>query len=393
MSDRDSQPKTISNVQVLRGLAALAVVLYHTAYVLPLFGHTEFYGVAVFFVISGFIMTYITRASADRFLLQRVTRIVPLYWVATILRLLWSYLGFANPVNTFPQWEKWIREDSPLLGTWFSAQFAALESPALLKALAKSLLFIPYQDAAGNLQPVLGVGWTLNLEMFFYLLFAAALALSVRWAPALVCVTLVAIKLASHGLTNPILSFYAHGYTTYFIYGIGAFYVWRALPDKLFTDYRLGVASVATAIILVFIAGNTVAFSNTWPRLVRFMPATLVLAGMALHSAGFRCSWKAPIVLGNISYALYLTHTTVLETLRTIGARWPILNFKTSLFGLMVGIATSCLVALATYYCVEMPMLRCLRRQPAAPAVVATALPVTRPISKRHKKAMAKRAR
>jgi len=53
----------ISNLQVLRGSAALAVVVYHTAYVLPLFGHTDFSGVAFFFAISGFIMTYITRHS------------------------------------------------------------------------------------------------------------------------------------------------------------------------------------------------------------------------------------------------------------------------------------------------------------------------------------------
>lgn len=56
----------IFNLQALRFLAALAVVYYHTGFgVLGV--STEFGAVSVFFVISGFIMTMITRDSADRF--------------------------------------------------------------------------------------------------------------------------------------------------------------------------------------------------------------------------------------------------------------------------------------------------------------------------------------
>jgi exopolysaccharide production protein ExoZ len=73
----------ISNIQLLRGLAALAVAFYHAGYVIPGTTHTDFLGVPVFFVISGFIMTHITRASSDDFLLHRLIRIVPLYWLAT----------------------------------------------------------------------------------------------------------------------------------------------------------------------------------------------------------------------------------------------------------------------------------------------------------------------
>jgi len=48
-------------MQILRRLAALGVVFYHTDFRLPGDWHTEFFGVSTFFVISGFIMCFITR--------------------------------------------------------------------------------------------------------------------------------------------------------------------------------------------------------------------------------------------------------------------------------------------------------------------------------------------
>src|ERR1019366_3386571 len=52
----------------------------------------DFQALSVFFVISGFIMTYITRADADHFLQQRLVRIVPLYWLCTLGALAAAWL-------------------------------------------------------------------------------------------------------------------------------------------------------------------------------------------------------------------------------------------------------------------------------------------------------------
>ena len=86
---------------MLRGLAALAVVVYHTAYLIN-GAHTDFLGVCVFFVISGFIMTLVSRETADRFLVKRLVRIVPLYWICTVACVLMGNFRHANPVYTFP---------------------------------------------------------------------------------------------------------------------------------------------------------------------------------------------------------------------------------------------------------------------------------------------------
>src|ERR1700736_5325875 len=109
----------ILNAEALRGRAALAVVFYHTAFTFNSGTHTDFQAVSVFFVISGFIMTYITRTDSNQFIQQRLVRIVPLYWLCTL-----SMLAAV-----------WLLKDSGR--TWADAGIGNI---------LKSLLFVPYRD-------------------------------------------------------------------------------------------------------------------------------------------------------------------------------------------------------------------------------------------------------
>jgi exopolysaccharide production protein ExoZ len=257
--DIDFQPATASRAR------ALAVVFYHTAYTFNRGVHTEFQAVAVFFVISGFIMTYITRAEADRFLLQRLIRVVPLYWLCTLATLAAVTLKGSGHV-------------------WDDASLAHV---------AESLLFVPYQNLSGDFQPLLAVGWTLNLEMFFYLLFAAALIVSRRFAPLLVCAVLIAFKLARpvFGCEAVACTFYAHGYTTFLILGMTSYYVWRFFEAGAMAA-RLIVLPATVIAIAVFLAFNAhppfaAALQGSSPLWV-VMPAIPVAGVLLLHSAGFR---------------------------------------------------------------------------------------------------------
>jgi exopolysaccharide production protein ExoZ len=114
--------EVISNLQFLRAFAALGVVLYHANFQLVPGVHTDLQGVAIFFVVSGFIMCFITRDGADHFLGNRFVRIVPIYWLFTLLMFCLHRL-------------------SP----W------AVNPPAALD-LPRSLLFLPSEQ-----MPVLGV--------------------------------------------------------------------------------------------------------------------------------------------------------------------------------------------------------------------------------------------
>lgn len=81
--------------------------------------------------------------SASRFAINRIVRIVPLYYIATLLALAW---------------------------------LTARGESFILQDLGLSLLFVSYHsEVEGALRPILGQGWTLNYEMFFYALFTLAL--------------------------------------------------------------------------------------------------------------------------------------------------------------------------------------------------------------------------
>src|SRR5262249_52275672 len=68
----------------------------------------------------------------------------------------------------------------PILAASYSAE-----------TVTTSFFFIPHLRAAGVIQPVVGQGWTLNYEMFFYVIFSFAVFGSRRTAVAVASVTLI----------------------------------------------------------------------------------------------------------------------------------------------------------------------------------------------------------
>lgn len=150
-----NQPADLASIQFLRGVAATMVVFHHAlgqfAGIHNLLPTEEgAMGVDLFFVISGFVMTYTTaRAgySAGDFLKRRAVRIVPLYWVMTALVAVLLFLA-AELVNN---------------------------SRFTLDSFLQSLFFIPHENPGmpGSITPMLKLGWTLNFEVFIYLVFAA----------------------------------------------------------------------------------------------------------------------------------------------------------------------------------------------------------------------------
>ena len=352
----------ISNLQVLRGLAALAVVFYHTAFTFNGGIHTDFQAVSVFFVISGFIMTYITRADAKQFFQQRLVRIVPLYWLCT--------LALVAAV--------WLLSSSEQ--TWADAGIGNV---------LKSLLFIPYLNAHGDSQPILPVGWTLNLEMYFYVLFAIAIMISRRWGPILTCIALVAIKFVPSqlGCSAYLCEFYAHDYIVFLILGILLFYAWSAIKGVA-EGWPVIATCAALLSALVFILWNAhPPFAAALQQWVGFpiyyaMPPLLVLSVLTLHSARLSCMWRLPLLLGDASYALYLTHVMVMELARvihnkTIGDQVVAFTPSESVAAMLGALVVCSLVAMAIYIKVELPTLRILRRllikRPQAPQLAVPA--------------------
>ena len=132
-------------------------------------------GVDLFFVISGFIMVYSSEAifgspgASGTFLRRRLVRIVPLYWAATAFQC-YLYYRFGGAEIYAPLWRN----------------------------LISSLFFLPIPRDDGSVVPVLMVGWTLNFEMLFYVVFA--LAVTQRRMSAVIFTTVTLGSLVIFGL-------------------------------------------------------------------------------------------------------------------------------------------------------------------------------------------------
>jgi len=313
-------------LQVLRAVAALAVVLFHCHWT----GIASF-GVELFFVISGFVICHAAAQNPRHFLLKRIARVVPLYWLATL------------------------------------GVFAlALVAPSLLPSthvsvpnLLRSLAFWPYVRADGADMPLLFLGWTLNYEAFFYLVFAACLAISARLAPYLALAALIVIA-SLHGLVAHMgdpFDFWTRPIVLNFACGIVAWLVWhRAMARLKHTPHGLAIGIAAMAMVILATGANH-GLGGALPT-GGLVSAVLLLALLAL---GQRLRWPAGLLMiGDASYSLYLLHPYVLEVVnRKVHAFGPDLRGALATLLAVVGALA---LAMVMYRVVERPSNRIARK-------------------------------
>ena len=327
----------IGNLQILRGIAAMGVVFYHTDFRLPGDMHTDFAGVATFFVISGFIMCYISRSDPELFFLKRILRIVPLYWLCTATPLALSYQLVIRP---------W---------TW---------PDGFVVYIVKSLLFLP-----SDRYPFLGVGWTLNYEMYFYLLFAVALWIH-RGAAPLIAAALVTgvLALSAAGCDQFLCGYYSNAYLKFFVFGIALFYFWSIVAPRL---PAITTAVIGTLIIAFVYATHldrpafepllsTLPFSMA-ATVSNAMPVAVVAAALAMSATGTDIKWRPLLLIGDASYAIYLTHTiamTYLPSLLPASMGSP----ATSTAAMIAVVAACAAIGIVVHLTIEKPIGRRLRR-------------------------------
>ena len=316
----------LQSIQALRAIAATTVILVHIPYI----GKGAF-GVDIFFVISGFIMCYISAENSDDFLLKRVFRIVPLYWLGTMGVF---FLALAAP--------------HLLTGTRASAGH-----------LVKSLFLIPYIREDGRVYPMLFLGWTLEYEMFFYLIFGVALALFKKWAALASSLVLLLIVAAGtvFQASATIPRFYSNPLMIEFVLGMGLFWLWK--------KYRAVLAKLpAGAAIAIVVAGYVYLFFSKmgydYRPLVQGLPAlVIVICSLSLEGAMRFPIWI--LAIGDASYSLYLFHPYVVQLLDKKVHSLAVLTPVSALMGI-IGVLACFLVALVSFRLIEKPSNRALRR-------------------------------
>jgi len=334
----------LPSIQVLRAVAAIGVAMSHVQLdlrtrvglpeALP-YLDVGTAGVDLFFVISGFIMVYASGPlfqSADGsrvFFVRRLIRIVPLYWVCTTL-----YLAF------------------PIL-----APTIARTTYDLDLAIA-SFLFIPYPRPDG-MYPVVGQGWTLNYEMFFYSIFALAVVLPRRLAVVAVTVALTAIVCIGFlfALPQP-LAFWANPIMLEFVLGclLGLAYV-EGARFGLSARIALVVGGLSLWGLLETLEPGSPSF------MTRGIPAALVLAGAVFgQQRQVTTTGRVLCLVGDASYALYLFHPLFIRALREIALRTGVATPMAQWLYLMITLVAVTAAALAIHYAFERPVTRVLRR-------------------------------
>jgi peptidoglycan/LPS O-acetylase OafA/YrhL len=311
-----------SGLQVGRGIAALAVVIFHAKMILirfpddyflfPFLGKFGFYGVHFFFVISGFIIFHVISNPQFRplpFALKRFFRLWPLYFVATL-----TYCAIYLIQRNLPPGE---------LGYTF---------PALLKALA----FWPQAK-----YPLLNTGWSLEHEVIYYIYAAVVCGLAGR---RVFFVFLAANALAGQLLLN-ILPLYGvrlinwdyhliSSLNTYFFIGASVFMMRERLA-------RFGVVAPLVVGLLMIVLGAYACSLIDVQQLKKALeiPSVGVGAGLVLlgllnfDSAEGRVArvrstygYRSLHWLGDRSYSLYLFHflwIPIFQTIHRDYVKWP----------------------------------------------------------------------
>jgi exopolysaccharide production protein ExoZ len=333
-SDPATRLGTLNNVQALRAIAAIMVVAEHIDFI-----GVGWSGVDIFFVISGFVIAKTGRqGSAAQFYTRRLFRIVPIYWLGTIL------------VFT-----------------------VALIAPSLLRhtttdvpSLVKSLFFIPYVKSSGLLEPVLFLGWTLNYEMFFYTLYALSIWIFPRHrslAAGLTIAVLIGLGAAIPVDAQP-FKFWTGSIMAEFVLGLVVFEVWNRGYLSRCPGW-LAVTAVAGLVALML----RLEHSNIgWFRPLVFGPPAVLIVALALASER---SVRVPMILlatGDASYSLYLFHPYATVPIQLILARLKLSPWWDAPVAAVL-ITVSVAVALIAYRLIERPSNLWLRERFAhAPA-------------------------
>jgi len=312
----------INNLQLLRLAAAINVVLSHVALTGQSYGFSTsiigFWkgwggnGVDLFFVLSGFIMVYTQNResrSAFTFALNRVIRVVPLYWICT-LSLLALFTLMPSVFRNFS-----VDATHVLYSLPFLSQLLRGENPAI------------------------GLGWTLEIELLFYLVFSLSLlARNKFFSYVLLFTTLATLSL----WVNQLMIGFVFGMIAAFIY------LHRRLPNIL------GALLLLSGIGLLIASGFEV-WSLHRPILFG-LPGMLIVIGAANM---WQANGKKLMYIGASSYSIYLIQIFTISPLFKLANTLNV-SIDGNVLGLLAALFTvSCGVGLFTL--IERPVTKLLR--------------------------------
>lgn len=356
--------------QVLRYIAAVGILIYHCGVV----GEHLYCGVDIFMVLSGYITMLSTEGLAAiwehgrssrqtmgngaanhpavyrfcvtlTFWVKRVIRILPLYYIATILM-------FA------------IVRAVPEMSVMTNAE--GME-------LVKSLLCIPHINSKGNLIPVFGAGWTVDCEMSFYLVFGIAMMISMQYRGIIAAAIIVLLHLICNLYPSTLGHYYRNGIMLEFVWGIALYVLLHSVAirrrigsngavgreyDSAAHGWTWHMMTVIITVCVTHLVLDIGAGSNIIRSVRIGIPATVLVGALYVLLGNRHCSaWL--VRGGDVSFSFYLIEYYVAASYKIIAAgqgyliRWTLL---------MLAIILTTGLAHLSYHLIEIPCARAGRQ-------------------------------
>lgn len=303
-----SKRKVINSIQILRGVAAVVVLVYHVSGFLRVnysqvifadFFRKGFAGVDLFFVISGFIISYTSKsyvgnpAKFNEYWRKRIIRIYPIYWIVLGgIQLLQIILSNYFKVTSFETYSN--------IGLWAHIKTYAL--------LPKHVAIDP-------------VTWTMSYEIYFYALFSIIILSKKLWFIPAVILGVTVHNSIFHPVFDPGegFSYYNFVFSNYnyeFLMGILISHYF----DKIRFSSYISILLISIAILIIYLWGDYVGDYDNFKRILIFGTAAslILVSSINIEKAGFLVAPSFFISVGSASYVLYLIHFPFLLILNRI---------------------------------------------------------------------------
>lgn len=320
------------SIQWLRAFAVVMVIIFHVLLKAQILGLTTLSfsqgaaGVDLFFIISGFIMVYITqnrKFSFIDFIKRRIIRIIPLYWIlSSIAAIVYFY--------------------NPLLVNSHNGETSILSSFTLIPIYGKAML--------------LEVGWTLRFEFFFYTIFAISMYFFRHnaWYCVLLLILTSAVSLLN--IDNFYIQYFTNPIIIEFSLGIFSFHYFMK------TKNWLSLTFILMGFFLFIIFGiknygieNRVIFYGI-PMFLFFLGSISLESIVSKQKTYLSHFFK---YIGDASYSLYLSHTFTIAIIAKLyiqlGQDIPYLFFPLS-------VIASVLAGAICYEWIEKPITKLIKQ-------------------------------
>jgi exopolysaccharide production protein ExoZ len=373
----------LDSIQFLRAVAATLVVYAHSIDLSQQYGKSAqegFHflsdvgciGVDLFFVISGFIITYVAGkytgvGEGVKFLQKRFYRINPIYYIATAVFIFTIMIRF-----------------------WIVGRSYDLSSDQFIDSAIDTFLILPLSPI--SFAPLLMIGWTLTFEWLFYIMFFASILSRVKRKILLLSGMIATLIILGYIFKSGDVRFtiLTNAIMLEFLLGVIICQLYRQVKKvPVYLSAVLLLTGIGWYVYLVFDTNPLIAAigpiltgSLSMDRFLHWgIPSSFVFAGCVfLEKSGklnFLWSNKVSRLLGDASYSIYLVHFTAFSLLNILYGKVGF--FLPPDLSIFFHVAVALGVSIAFYWWVEKPLLKWLHKLSQKPVITEPTVPVRQP--------------